>query len=628
MLEEMLPRSYQELQSLIEVKVRSLRREGGVAPVLRHEEFVAYVRSLTLHNPNDIEQDDEEFAVACHFLHQAGVIVHYKSAVPGVSDLYCLDPQWLFDTLASVVHAVTRRDPQHVKPSMASPPHDSTEGDSQHMRPTISNDELPAIFKQANVPSHLYSSFLAMMESFDIIVSLDFEKKTYLFPALLPSTPSSQYPEYDLGSHDPNQICQYVQLDYIPPSFFPQLLSRVLLYIRQLSGQLLAIASGHLRRDSESVDGGSLSPAHSAVSTLSLSHTYHVDCHGYMVREDSVDSESTLRSQLWALSAANVAGTPRPGRRYKSLTEKLVTLTQPLLEGRSRSGSRLSLRDDESSLSHHDNFSNYTFWQNGLYTEFPCGTRFWLELCESAVSVVIHGELVQRVKTLSFLSSCISALLEECYAGLHFVSYSPCPNCLRNFWQSFQLSHSFATSSLEVSQTLNMNEFLEKVEYSIRRRPSDTTGQPHSFGGTNFTVYSPPQSPGTSPHDDLPMIAVLEDQLALFPLETSVHQSILSSAVLCPKCQERVPLQTLSPHVLLVDFKDNYLLNPKKLDLQETEAHKLGEGGFGKVRETTYCSHCILVSRDSRALPVLHTQTRLSMGPVQSCIFTINLELK
>ncbi len=563
MIEEMLPRSYQELQSLIEVKVRSLRREGAQAPVLRHEEFVSYVRSLTLHNPNDIEQDDEEFAVACHFLHEAGVIVHYKSSSPGVGDIYCLDPQWLFDTLASVIQAVSKRDRYRVKP-------------------TISSDELPAIFKRAKVPGHLYSSFLAMMESLDIIVSLDFDKKMYLFPTLLPATPSDEYPGYNF-SQDDSQVCQYIQLDYVPPALFPQLLSRVLLYIRQLSGQLLSVAAGHLREDSDSMPGSLNTPSlQSRQSTLRLSHAYHVDHHGYMTLDDCFTNESTLRSKLWSLSATNVAGTPRPNSRYHSLTEKLVNLTQPLLVKQSRSHSLLSVADTMSYLSHSDTFSNYTFWQHGLYTEFPCGTRFWLELCESAISIVIEGELIPRVKAMSFLSSCIGALVEESYAGLEYVSYSPCPSCLKEFWQKFQDTHKFAASALEVSQSITLNEFSEKAEYSRHTNP--TTGQPRTFATSDFTLSGSCSPPPTSPlTGDAPVIAVLDGQLALFPLETTVQQSILASTIHCPQCQQRVSLESLSPHVLLVDFKDNYLLNARKLEFIESDANRLGGGGFGKV---------------------------------------------
>ena len=599
MLDELLPRSYQELQSLIEVKVRSLRRERQTAPVLRHEEFVSYVRSLTLHNPSDIEQDDEEFALACHFLHEAGVIVHYRSSIPGVSDLYCLDPQWLFNTLASVIRAVARRH-------------------SQVVRPTVSSEDLPTIFQKANVPAHIFSSFLAMMEAFDIIVSLDFEKKTFLFPALLPSSPSLQYPVYDLSREDPNQICQYIELEYLPPALFPQLLSRVLLYIRQLSCQLLAVATGRLRNDYQDElpfrPLNSLSPSpsvQSVTSLLRLSHSFHVDHHGYMTHDDTdlADDESTLRSQIWALSTANVAGTPRPDRRYKSLTEKLVSLSQPILQSRTPTPSIVSEDVVDRSLSHSDPFSSYTFWQNGLFAEFPCGTRFWLELCESAISIVIHGDLIQRVKALSFLSSCVDALVEECYCGLNVVSYSPCPSCLKGFWQQSLMSHrsdqSFAMSCLEVSTTLTLNEFTEKVEYS--RRPSVSNMQSRSFGGTTFAVRDSPTSSESPNYDELPSIAVLEDQLALFPLETTVQQAILSSTILCPRCQNRISLQALSPHVLLVDFKDKLLLNPRLLIFSENDVSKLGGGGFGKVYEYISHMHAYIPITSTLGTPILNT---------------------
>ena len=47
LLQEPVPRSFHELHSLVEVKVRSWKQERQSTPVLRREEFVDYVRSLT-----------------------------------------------------------------------------------------------------------------------------------------------------------------------------------------------------------------------------------------------------------------------------------------------------------------------------------------------------------------------------------------------------------------------------------------------------------------------------------------------------------------------------------------------------------------------------------------------------
>lgn len=72
-IEDQVPRMYQELQSILDSKVKSMRgsRRGrggraGTPPVLRHEEFVDYVRSLPQSVRQDnLEEDEEEYALAC-----------------------------------------------------------------------------------------------------------------------------------------------------------------------------------------------------------------------------------------------------------------------------------------------------------------------------------------------------------------------------------------------------------------------------------------------------------------------------------------------------------------------------------------------------------------------------------
>ena len=576
LLDEMVPRSYQELQSLVEVKVRSLCINKQAAPVLRRDEFVDYVRSLTLHNPNDLEQDEEEFDLACHFLHETGAIVHFKSQVTGISDLYFLDPQWLFNTLASVIRAW----------SGGSVPN-----------PVITSGDLPRVFQSAEIPPSLYTSFLVMLESYDIIVCLDFEKELFLIPSLLPHSTPSHYPTYDLLQSNPNLITQYVQFDYLPSALFPQLISRVILYIRQLSGQLLAIdfsSVNDTEDENDVIDGGFPSRM---VDTLTLpvrtflqrSFSFHLDSKGYVVQDDLADTQQ-LGNKLWALSTANLTATPTT--RHRSLTRKLVTISTPLFQQRVSSTPPPSDRQSVAShsLSHCDDFASYIFWQNGLYVEFPCGTKFWMEACASAVALVITGDVIQRVKVLSFLTSSIDVLVEECYSGLEATSYSPCPSCLKRFWQetstNSQQCLSFASSFLEMSynSSITMNEFKETIAYT--RNPSSTGGGGHSrsFSGSQFILSRSP-SPSTSSQlsDDVPEIAVLENTLTLFPLATTVQQSLISSAILCPKCETRTPLQAISPHVLLVDFKDTLLLKPRLLQFDENEASRLGSGGFGKV---------------------------------------------
>ena len=584
LIENMVPRSYQELQSLVEVKVRSLCRDKHRAPVLRHEEFIDYVRSLTLHDPNDLDHDEEEFMLACNFLHEAGVIVHFRSQVTGISDLYFLEPQWLFNALAAVIGQLASR---------------------QHPSPIITSEDLPLVFQKAKIPSSLYRSFLAMLESFDIIVSLDFEKKKLLVPSLLPTTPPDYYPGYDLSQEDKNLVSQYIDFEYIPPSLFPQLIARVLLYIRQLSGQLMSVESNSISINGRDTSDTGIPTSASELtsigtsmqSLLKRSSSFHVDGSGYIVRDDlNVQGDlAALRNKIWALSTTNVGGAT-PLLRHHSLTQKLVSISQPILHQRTPTSGHSSMEQStevgnsylNDPLTHHGDFASYIFWNNGLYVEFPCGTRFWMELCTSAIVLVISGETIPRVKVLSFLTSCIDSLLSECYTGLEMTYYSPCPCCMKSFWEeshgSKSKSSSFGISSLEASQSsLTLNEFKGIVHFS-RSPQTGELGRTPSFSCTKYAISRTPSPPANSvSHDEIPTIAVLDGKLTLFPLAATIHQSVMSSTILCPNCSTRVPLKAISPHVLLVDFEDALLLNTRKLEFNEELESKLGGGGFGKV---------------------------------------------
>ena len=587
LIENMVPRSYQELQSLVEVKVRSLCRDKHRAPVLHHEEFIDYVRSLTLHDPNDLDHDEEEFMLACNFLHEAGAIVHFCSQVTGVSDLYFLEPQWLFNALAAVIGQLASR---------------------QYPTPIITNEDLPLVFQKAKIPSSLYRSFLAMLESFDIIVSLDFEKKKLLIPSLLPTTPPDYYPGYDLSQEDKNLVSQYIDFEYIPSSLFPQLIARVLLYIRQLSGQLMSVESNSISingRDTSDTgiptsasESTSIGTGTSMQSLLKRSSSFRVDSSGYIVKDDlDVQGDiDALRNKIWALSTTNLGGAT-PLLRHHSLTQKLVSVSQPILQQHTPTSGHGSLEELtevgnsylNDPLTHHGDFASYIFWNNGLYVEFLCGTRFWMELCASAIMLVISGEMIPRVKVLSFLTSCIDGLISECYAGLEMTYYSPCPCCMKSFWEdchgSKSRSSNFGMSSLETSQSgLTLNEFKGIVHYS-RSPQTGELGRSLSFSCSKYAISRTPSPPPTNSvsHDEIPTIAVLDEKLTLFPLAATIHQSVMSSTILCPNCSTRVPLQAISPHVLLVDFKDALLLNMRKLEFNEEPESKLGGGGFGKV---------------------------------------------
>ena len=611
MMEEMVPRSYQELQTLVEVKLRGFQRNGQLVPVLRHEEFVDHVRSLTLHHDN-LEQDEEEFSLAVRFLHEAGTIVHYKSQVLGMSELYFLSPQWLFNTLGSVLSQLKLRSREAL----------------------ISGTDLPQVFQIAGIPAHYYNNILSMLEESNIIVSLDMEKNFFLIPSVLRSSAPSHYPAYDLADDEDSYLMQYVHLDYMPSGFFPRLLARVLICLRQLSGQLLSLGNSPLT--DEGREGGSGLTTRLSSLFATIHNRFRLDQLGY-VDEDylagGTTTEQGLRQKIWALSTNNLATWPY---RHRSLTEKLVTLSRPILERTLRGATLRRRREGEGgevlvngeheeeeeeeeeegetfaneaersgSKSPIDNFSENVVWKKGLYVEFPCGTQFWLESCEGALAIVVSGEVVPRVKVISFLMACVDMMIEECFAGLRVVYYSPCPSCLTRYWTEKRVDTLAATnlqlpplaqSDLELSgemPSLTLNEFRETASYSRCTNGENGSSITCSFSGSTLKLERSP-SPTTGDHtftainavgdvvDEIPC-ALLDESVTLYSLAALVVQSAKNNSIQCSKCEKSVSLRKIGPHVLFVDFSDKLLINSRRLLYGEAEGALLGEGGFGKV---------------------------------------------
>ena len=284
---------------------------------------------------------------------------------------------------------------------------------------------------------------------------------------------------------------QYFEVNFLPPPLFPQLIARVLLSIRQISARLLS-TSMELEREGQGA-GSIQSNRSSMISKLSMyrSESYHLDQLGYLSHDDlnmaGHDDVQHLR-KIWGLSTASLASQASPSTHHRQLTEKLVAIAQPMLQTQQfTSSSTMYEPDTTSSSSHGDEFASYLFWNKGLFCEFPCGTKFWLESCTSALAIVIRGSLLPRVKVLSFLTSSIDALVDECYSGTHVASYSPCPKCLASLWatttsgesqDSFAPTRSATMSNGRMSSSLEDAFPLRSATFSPGGVKGDTSSSP------------------------------------------------------------------------------------------------------------------------------------------------------
>ena len=560
--EEQIPRLYLELQNLIEMKVRAMKTERPYVPVMNHEEFSDYVRSLTFQY-DDLEEGQEEFALACRFLHDAGTIVHYQSPIAGMSDLYFLDLQWLANRLATII--LTQMGQR------------SGVGGA-----LVSSQRLSILFQVAEMPSYLYSGFMTLMESYDIMVSLNMERTNFLFPSLLPQAPPPQYPPYDLSAEQ--LLVHYISMTYLPNGFFSRLLSRIVTYIRQLSGQLLATSSTPLLPDDkeeEEVDG--------AMVAGKLFHhgprTLYLDKRGYVSQRDGAgeEDELSLRQKIWALTLSMLGSS---GTRYRSLTEKLLTLSEPVL--RQQGTADVQQGGGPGTISNE--FSSCVIWQRGLFAAFPQGAKFWLEVCMDGLVLLVGGAPLQKVKVLSFIVSCITALAEDHYRGLGVVPLSPCPTCLTRYWSQSDKGTgkrlSFAQSYLEPTTIAAVEDF-------VHSSPPKSANRHRLI--RHSRVDADVEGEG---------ILFLGNEVPMFPVSLAV-QDRSSKSMLCALCSTDVTWKDVAPNVLLLDFADRLLLKATLLQVSEDNASLLGRGGFGKV--CSLASVCVVHPPFHTVHPPFHT---------------------
>ena len=608
LVEEMVPRSYQELQTLVEVKLRGLQRKGTQhIPVLKREEFLDHVRSLTLHQDN-LEEDEEEFSLAIRFLHEAGTIIYYKPRVSGVSELFFLNPQWLFNTLATIL--------THLK--------------LYSQNSVVAHTSLPLVLQKSGIPQPYFTHFLGLLEENSALVPLDMDKGHFLIPSLLSTSPPANYPSYDFSSGGQEYLMQYVHLDQLPSSFYPRLLAQVLSCLTLLSGQLLAlegtplISHSHLQEMKQQ-----------ARKTCVTRHNLRLDGLGYIQEDEAVNGAATekrLREKILALSTTNLASLA--SGRHRTIIKKLATLSGPVQRGgrdethtlnesresgEEREGEGEEREDEEGGETDAKESLNplelaaRAVWMKGLHVEFPCGTCLWLEACEGAIAMVAKGAAVQRVKVISFLSACVDMLTEELYAGVSCVHYSPCPSCLSRYWLDSQSdsgirtremlggNFTFAESDFEVSTSLTLNEFKETASFTPVSS-NEHSNKSRSFSGSSLTLE---RSPSPADHteqaftsinalgeiiEEMPCV-LLDKSIVLYSLSSLVGKAATGRRVRCSKCNRVVSLKEIGPHVLLTDFSNQLLLDPRGLLCGQGESCVLGEGGFGKVSVENFLEH-------------------------------------
>ena len=598
-INEMVPRSYVELQSLIQAEVKIIYTLKEGIPVKRRDHFINFVKEHTF--PNTTE-DDRELDAACRFLHDVGVIVHYN--VYELNDIFFLDPQWLYNILSTIIDPVN-----------------TSQG-------VLRVAEITSLLKELGV-ARLQHHLFIITELFNIAVCLDMEREKFLIPSLLNSQRPDTYPSYDLLSSDVN--CKHFCFGYLPNGFSAKLVAQVLLHIKQVLAQLMACRNEDIPAKPVVLVGGN------EITEVTKDCTeYVIDfLTGYVMKDDSVSVDlmrsenSELKRKLLTLGTL-----PRSPARER----KILTLTRPMATAKINHHS-----------SHGDLLLSWVYWQKGMYICFQDNTQLWLEPTAEGVAAVVSGDPLLRVKVLSYISNCIGMLCEEHYLGLAVTVENPCPSCIKcvlrkddgacaiNTSQSPR--YSVTSEDLPFSPILESPNSINPPVISITHETpeglldghglQDALTNSSNIANLLIASISRPESTCTSPvppdgaldepvqqsdNDKKPSDeAVNSDTHYLFPLlmdpnkeamptlddvrtgrvkmftnTECVEKAMIDHVIKCESCEQQVSLKSVDPSALLEDYADRLLVDPNLVQC-DMESEELGAGSYAKVTNQPFC---------------------------------------
>ena len=588
-IDEMVPRSYVELQSLIqsEVKIIYTLKEG--IPVKRRDHFINFVKEHTFPNTTD---DDRELDSACRFLHDVGVIVHYN--VYELNDIYFLDPQWLYNILCTIIDPVN-----------------TSHG-------VLRVAEITSLLKELGV-ARLQHHLFKIMELFNIAVCLDMDREKFLIPSLLISQRPETYPSYDLLSNDVN--CKHFYFGYLPNGFCAKLVAQVLLHIKQVLAQLMAC-----RKEDFPAKPVVLVGDNEITEVTKNCKDYVMDFQtGYVMKDDSIGVDSTgsenseLKKKLMTLGTLPSS----PARE-----SKILTLTRPVAAAKTNHR-----------WSHGDLLLSWVYWQKGMYICFQENTQLWLEPTAEGVAVVVSGDPLLRVKVLSYISNCIGMLCEEHYLGLAVTVENPCPSCIKCVLRKDDgacaintiPSPRYSVTSDDLSFSPTLTSPINTPGISITdETPQSLLDVGHGLqipltGTSNianlvFASISQPASTSTSTcsapgdlvqqsDDDnnlsnkvvdsdtqylCPLLInsnkeampTLDDvrtgRVKMFTNTECIEKAMMDHVIKCESCEQQVMLKSVDPSALLEDYADRLLVDPNLVQC-DMESEELGAGSYAKV---------------------------------------------
>ena len=568
----LVPASYLALDRQLNKKRLQLQQKGD-PPIKWKQELRDIIQQTRA--ASDIDNDDE-LDLAARFLHEIGTLLHFDDASGRLSDLYFIDPRWLCDMMAIIV-TVRERNP-YIRNGI------------------LKMSALPHLFKGKRFPSSLFPEYVQLLNRFEIALPLD--QNHILIPSMLPDSPSAEVPV--IASSAPVLRRQHSMI-YIPPGFWSRLISRLLLFIKEISHFLPAsgdesdlvsttdentrcLSSVDSLSDETDHDTNATTPSDSSLNQLSGNYEElsksndsekdetSVSCLTHKISTSSLDSDvinmtsiaitETITSTIFEDSAAplNVANVDVPNA---------TVFPEPT----------------------EDNEWELLFSEDHFGSDIAGHSSFSLEQKrdQPQVQTVSHSSPVQlHLNSLRQRKVCdlIARMSADQFAVLkkHKVFYWKTGFCFSHPHLFFMVqqydSDSYGRKGIETITSAGLNgcRTLSRLVDQINNLIHDWfPGLLGDDGRLKSVIQLCPCIECFRHGVDKPHI---------FPFEPQLVEAVMLGTEETVECEKHVlptKLCELVPDLLLIDLDREFVLSFDEILCPESDEVKLGQGGFGAV---------------------------------------------
>jgi serine/threonine protein kinase len=375
-IDQVVPRSYTLLQRHIDSKAK------GNCHVMRYGELIDSFRS-TSHQSGNHSDDENEFTLACHFLHNSGALYRYHDNQQSTNqnDLFFLNFQWLTDMLIILLASCKASG-------------------------IVSMTTLTSLLASYGLAPFIHHPLVSIMISNSLIIPQDQENNYFIVPSLFPASIDRPPLPHPL-------VARKVSFSHLPQFFFHHFISHLLGYIDLLGAQLV-MKSGLLMTDVDYLDqmyirsGNSFKLVHGDYLSLNLS--------------DESSQKPSISRAIQMMKPLSYNRPPNDALKA-SLKKKIGHVSKSFQH-------KLPKLGESNQWKVTTPYSRSLLWQHGIHAELINGTSFKVYRSgRDDVMILVSGEAELCIKGVEFLIGSLQHLCEELYVNVTLKYESPCTNC-------------------------------------------------------------------------------------------------------------------------------------------------------------------------------------------------------